>query len=72
MPRGFDRIPAVRLEDIHSNEIWVAFRSSAATEDELYASPPLAQLATLGYRPVEIHDIQTPSESAYLIKLVKE
>jgi len=45
LPRGFDQVPSVRLEDIKDEKLWLAFRTSMDGED----APILAAFKNIGY-----------------------
>ena len=45
LPRGFDAVPNVRLEDIKDEKLWLAFRTSLDGED----APILAAFKSIGY-----------------------
>ena len=45
LPRGFDEVPNVRLEDVKDEKLWLAFRTSKDGED----APILAAFKSTGY-----------------------
>ena len=45
LPRGFDKVPSVRLDEVRDEKLWLAFRSSRDGED----APIIAAFKTLGY-----------------------
>lgn len=78
LPRGFDRVQSIDINQITGRELWVAFREPKQ-EPEPPGEPffhkslgkPVAALGKLGFEVEEIHKIEVGGELAYLVRMLK-
>jgi uncharacterized membrane protein len=67
LPRGFNEVSSVDLQDVNEPRIWVALRAPSISE----AQSPLNAVITRGYRVLETKSVQAVGEEAALIHLEK-
>ena len=77
LPRGFDRISSIQIEDAFKEEsFWIAFRDAdpkAATPGLSmipYTSPTIGYFLDRGFDTLDITKMTVGGETAYLVKLV--
>ena len=67
LPRGFDEVPNVRLEDINDEEFWLAFRTSMDGDD----LPILDAFKSRGYEPCPRESAKYDSTRVFWMKMRK-
>jgi len=67
LPRGFDEVSNVRVEDINDEELWLAFRTSKSGEDE----PIIAAFGKIGYEPCPPALARYDSITVFWMKMTK-
>jgi uncharacterized membrane protein len=75
LPRGFNSVKIVGLNEVESEELWVSFREgtifpSTPTETGRF-EVPVTNFENLGYAVAEVHRATEGSQTAYLIKMKK-
>ncbi len=72
MPRGFDAIKTIDVDQITNSQFWIAFREPNRPEfaDGRFHEP-LVTLQNQGFVPKEIQKIEVGTEVAYLMLMSK-
>ncbi len=65
LPRGFDEVKNVRLEDIADDNIWLAFRTSDVGED----GPLIEEFNRLGYSVCQTHHVGYGLTTVYWMEM---
>ena len=68
LPRGFDAVGHVSVNDIADENIWLAFRTSVAGEDE----PILREFAQRGYQVCRSDRADYGSTSVFWVRMSKD
>ena len=77
LPRGFDEVERVDIQAINDPEIWIAFRQPTR-EEQPGTFPaktfevPISGLGRKGYEVSEVRSVVIGSQTAYLIKMIKD
>ena len=67
LPRGFDAVPNVRLEDIKDEVFWLAFRTSVDGED----GPLIENFTKLGYKSCLSYRVKYDSTTVFWMEMKK-
>lgn len=67
LPRGFDGVMQVGIEEIDAPKIWIAYRAKEIKETE----PPLRNFITKGYRITDRRSLTSDTETAIVLRLEK-
>jgi len=67
LPRGFDEVKNVRIEDIDDDSMWLAFRTSVDGED----APLLKSFKKAGYNPCPGKSVRYDKTTVFWMKITK-